>query len=243
MTATKRSAKPIISDSLSDASGQVIIDALDAGYDIEEIAPANSNKKIRGESKFNQENLEELVSLSNKGAPIAGQSLMNSPDSPYPWEKPAEFSNPREALDDVVSSIMQPDPVKSIVLALSKGAAVADLGVAVLYSKFNEGKINPDVMLMLVEPVMYLIMAIAEEANIKYNIEGNDLDELDNEDEEEENKIKLKQFENVFTQIKNGVSEKDIKFVSSTNVVPKEVLEEVKSKGSEIRSILSGGEE
>ena len=97
-------------------------------------------------------------------------------------------------------------------------------------------------MLMLVEPVMYIIMSVGEEANIKYNIEGNDLDELDNEDEEEENKIKLKEFENVFTQIKNGVSEKDIKTKINSNAVPKEILEEVKSKGSEIRSILSKGE-
>tara|TARA_R110001592_G_scaffold330617_2_gene612845 strand:+ start:256 stop:984 length:729 start_codon:yes stop_codon:yes gene_type:complete len=241
MAQEKRAAKPIITDSLSEASSQIVIDALDAGFNIEEIAPYKG-KKIRGETKFNQENLDELVSISNKGAPIAGQSLMNSPDNGYPWEKPAEFSNPREALDDVVTSIMQPDAVKSIVLALSKGAAVADLGVAILYSKFSEGKINPDVMLMLVEPVMYIIMSVGEEANIKYNIEGNDLDELDNEDEEEENKIKLKEFENVFTQIKNGVSEKDIKTKINSNAVPKEILEEVKSKGSEIRSILSKGE-
>ena len=216
MAQEKRAAKPIITDSLSEASSQIVIDALDAGFNIEEIAP-DKGKKIRGETKFNQENLDELVSISNKGAPIAGQSLMNSPDNGYPWEKPAEFSNPREALDDVVTSIMQPDAVKSIVLALSKGAAVADLGVAILYSKFSEGKINPDVMLMLVEPVMYIIMSVGEEANIKYNIE-------------------------VFTQIKNGVSEKDIKTKINSNAVPKEILEEVKSKGSEIRSILSKGE-
>ena len=44
-------------------------------------------------------------------------------------------------------------------------------------------------------------MAIGEEANIKYNIEGNDLDEFDNEDEEEM-KIKLMNLELLFQILK-----------------------------------------
>ena len=236
----KREGTPIITDNLSDASSGIVLDALDAGMDIDEIAP-DTGTKIRGEAVFNQENLDEVVGLSSVGAPIAGQSLMNSQEEAYPWEKPAEFSNPREALDEIVSSIMQPEAVKNVVMALSKGAAAADIATAVLYSKFTEGKINPDVMMMLVEPVMYLTMAIGEEANIKYNIEGNDLDEIDNEDTDEGTEEKLKQFENIFTQIKNGVSSEDISELN-TEVVPENMLAQIKEKGPEIRSMLSKGE-
>lgn len=236
----KREGTPIITDNLSDASSGIVLDALDAGMDIDEIAP-DTGTKIRGEAVFNQENLDEVVGLSSVGAPIAGQSLMNSQEEAYPWEKPAEFSNPREALDEIVSSIMQPEAVKNVVMALSKGAAAADIAIAVLYSKFTEGKINPDVMMMLVEPVMYLTMAIGEEANIKYNIEGNDLDEIDDEDTDEGTEEKLKQFENIFTQIKNGVSSEDISELN-TEVVPENMLAQIKEKGPEIRSMLSKGE-
>ena len=236
----KRGGTPIINDNLSGASSEIVLDALDAGMDIDEIAP-DTGPKIRGEAVFNQENLDEVVGLSSVGAPIAGQSLMNSQEEAYPWEKPAEFSNPREALDEIVSSIMQPEAVKNVVMALSKGAAAADIATAVLYSKFTEGKINPDVMMMLVEPVMYLTMAIGEEANIKYNIEGNDLDEIDNEDTDEATEEKLKQFENIFTQIKNGVSSEDISELN-TEVVPENMLAQIKEKGPEIRSMLSKGE-
>tara|TARA_R110000803_G_scaffold154225_2_gene219009 strand:+ start:228 stop:953 length:726 start_codon:yes stop_codon:yes gene_type:complete len=236
----KREGTPIINDSLSGASSQIILDALDAGMDIDEIAP-DKGPKIRAKTVFNQENLDEVVGLSSRGAPIAGQSLMNSQEESYPWEKPAEFANPREALDDIVSSILQPEAVKNVVMALSKGAAAADIATAVLYSKFTEGKINPDVMMMLVEPVMYLTMAIGEEANIKYNIEGNDLDEIDNEDTDEATEEKLKQFENIFTQIKNGVSSEDISELN-TEVVPENMLSQIKEKGPEIRSMLSKGE-
>ena len=44
------------------------------------------------------------INLSSKGAPIAGQSLTNDPDQSYPWEKPAKFANPREALDSTTAS-------------------------------------------------------------------------------------------------------------------------------------------
>ena len=62
-------------------------------------------------------------------------------------------------------------------------------------------------MLLLVEPVMYLMMAIGEEANIQYNIEGNDLDEFEMDDDEETQE-KIDEFKNVFSKIKKGGSEK-----------------------------------
>jgi len=242
MGAPKRQANPVVSSSLSDAAGQIVLDGLDAGFDIEDMAP-DKGPKIRGEGKFSQEGLDELVSLSNKGAPIPGQSLTKDTEDTYPWEKPPEFTNPREALDDVVGSIMQPEAMKNIVSALAQGAAVADLGTAILYAKFNEGKITPDVMMMLAEPVMYTIMAIGEEANIQYNIEGNDLDEFDDEDKVEDEDAKLNEFRNVLTDIKKGATKNIEPSKIDTNVVPESILAQVKEKGPEIKSLLSKGEE
>ena len=238
----KRAPNPVISSSLSEAAASTVLDGLDAGFTIDEIAP-DRGPKIRGEAKFNQEKLNELVSLSSKGAPIPGQSLTNSTENPYSWEKPPEFTNPREALDDVVGSIMQPEAMKNIVSALAQGAAVADLGTAILYAKFNEGKITPDVMMMLAEPVMYTIMAIGEEANIQYNIEGNDLDEFDEEDNDEEFKGKVNEFRNVLTDIKKGATKNIEPSKIDSNVVPESILAQVKEKGPEIKSLLSKGGE
>jgi len=241
MPKNTREVKPIISDSLSDASGQLVIDALDAGFDIEDIAP-DKGPKIRGEAKFSQEKLDELVNLSSKGGPIPGQSLTRDSEDPYPWETPPEFANPREALDDIVGSIMQPEAMKNIVDALAKGGAVADIGTAILYAKFNEGKITPDVMMMLAEPVMYTIMAIGEEANIQYNIEGNDLDEFDEEDNKEEFDNKVNEFRNVLTDIKKGATKNIEPSKIDSNVVPESILAQVKEKSPEIKSLLSKGE-
>lgn len=241
METPKRQPNPIISSSLSEAAASAVLDGLDAGFTIDEIAP-DKGPKIRGEAKFNQEGLDELVNLSSQGRPIPGQSLTNSPDTKYPWENPPELSNPREALDVIVAEIMQPEAVKNVVNALAKGGAIGDIASAILYAKFTEGEISIDTMMLLAEPVMYTLMAIGEEANIKYNIEGNDLDEFDEEDEAEEIDNKVNQFRTAVSDIKNQTTQK-LKPTVDTNVVPKNILDKVKEQGPEIRSLLSKGEE
>jgi len=241
MSTPKRQPNPVISSSLSEAAASSVLDGLDAGFTIDEIAP-DTGPKIRGEAKFSQEGLDNLVNLSSKGGPIPGQSLTRDTEDPYPWETPPDFTNPREALDDVVGSIMQPEAMKNIVSALAQGAAVADLGTAILYAKFNEGKISPDAMMLLAEPVMYTIMAIGEEANIKYNIEGNDLDEFDDEDDKEDFDNKVNEFRNVLSDIKKGATKNIEPSKIDSNVVPESILAQVKEKGPEIKSLLDRGE-
>ncbi len=246
MAKKKRIPRPVISNSLSDAAGQVVVDALDAGFDIDEITlnPDKKNgRQVRGETKFSQEGLDEIASISNNGAALPGQSLTSDPEQPSPWEKPATFSNPREALDSIVEELLQPEAMKNIVGALVKGAAVADLSLAVLYAKFTQGDINPDTLLLLVEPVMYIMMAVGEEANIKYNIEGNDLDEFDEEDSQEEETRKLNEFKNSFTNIKKDTVAKELAPSKiNSGAVPASLLEKVTEQGPEIRSMLSRGQ-
>ena len=176
MAQPNRGPRDIVTDSISETAGQSVLDGLDAGFTIDDMAPDNG-PKIRGKARFNQEGLDEIVNLSSQGGAIPGQSLVNDPSQPYPWEQPPEFANPKDALDFMVGLIFQPEAMKQIVQALANGAAVADIAMVMLYTKFTEGKFNPDVLMLLAEPVMYVIMAIGEEANIKYNIEdSNDLD-------------------------------------------------------------------
>ena len=171
--AQKRDLRPVLSKDLTDAVEQVILDAADAGIDLDDI---EDSPRIRGKLRKDDTALNNLVSIKSQGSPIPGQSLTNDPEQPYPWERPPEFANPREALDDILSSLLQPEAVKEIINSLVNGASVGDLAMAIVYAKFVEGKINPDVMMLSMEPVMYLIMSIGEEANIEYNIDNDDID-------------------------------------------------------------------
>ena len=244
MAQPNRGPRDIVTDSISETAGQSVLDGLDAGFTIDDMAPDNG-PKIRGEARFNQEGLDEIVNLSSKGGAIPGQSLVNDPSQPYAWEQPPEFANPKDALDYMVGTIFQPEAMKEIVQALANGAAVADIAMVMLYTKFTEGKFNPDVLMLLAEPVMYVVMAIGEEANIKYNIEdSNDLDQLDEEDNQEEFDEQINKFRTVFDDIKNGTIKKGMEPSKITSgAVPQNILDKVKEEGPAIRSLLGKGEE
>ena len=236
--AVTRDPRPVLSDNLTDAVEQIILDAQDAGVDLDDI---EDKPKLKGKLRDDEEALNELVNIKSRGAAIPGQSLTNSPDQPYPWEKPAEFANPRDAVDAILTQLLQPEAVKEIINALSNGASVGDLAMSITYAKFVEGKINPDTMLLIMEPMMYLIMSIGEEADIDYNIDNDDIDE----DDEEEIAEKLKEFEDVFEKIQAGMMDKDIKVENlREGVVDNSLLNRVKEAGPSIReSLLARGEE
>ena len=111
MAQPTRGPRPIVSDSITDTAAQSVLDGLDAGFTIDEIAP-DTGPKIRGEARFNQEGLDEIVNLSSKGGPIPGQSLVNDPSQPYLWEQAPEFANPKDALDYMTGLVFQPEAMK-----------------------------------------------------------------------------------------------------------------------------------
>ena len=65
MGTPKRQPNPIISSSLSEAAASSVLDGLDAGFTIDEIAP-DTGPKIRGEAKFSQEGLDNLKTFQIK---------------------------------------------------------------------------------------------------------------------------------------------------------------------------------
>ena len=160
---------------------------------------------------FIQSNLE-------RGQAIPGQSLTNSPNEPYNWEKPAEFSNPREAMLYIFQTLLEPETTTNILLSLGNGVAVIDIASITLYSGFLEGKWNPDLMTMLMEPTMYMVIALAEKAGIDYIMDAQDNDEPKEASPE-------KQIES----LNRGASELDkLKKVAAERVNPQSVPQEVR---------------
>ena len=87
----------------------------------------------------------------NTGRAIPGQSLVNSPDQPYNWERPTEFTSSKEAMLHVFEVLTVPETVTNIMYALNDGVGVVDIASITLYSGFLEGKWNPDLMVLLME--------------------------------------------------------------------------------------------
>ena len=54
-----------------------------------------------------------------RGKAIPGQSLTNAPDQPYNWEKPAEYTNPRETMMYIFETLTVPETTTNILLSLN----------------------------------------------------------------------------------------------------------------------------
>ena len=133
-------------------------------------------------------NPEAVEAFAKAGRPIPGQSLTSNPDEPRPFEGPPDFTNFKEALDYTAAELLLEENYMPMVLAIGDGVPVTDLAMQIGYVGFREGKWNPDLMMMLMEPLIYLLMALAEKADIQYRIDDEDDD--DDEDSILEDRVK-----------------------------------------------------
>lgn len=100
------------------------------------------------------------------GRPIPGQSLTTDPSAPAPYEKPPQYTSVHEASEEIFSGLIDEQTYKELMGLLADDFPVMDIVQTLLFSGFKEGKWNPDLMLMLVEPVAYMLLALAERAGI-----------------------------------------------------------------------------
>lgn len=191
---------------------------------------------------YNQDGIQALI---NTGKPIPGQSLTNDPDTSYPWENPPEFTNFREALNFIAEELLVEEVYVPIVIGMGQGVPIADITVQMLQRGFQEGKWNPDLFMMLMEPVMYLLMALAEKAGVDYRLTGDEEEDLDPEDEDDIAKMRA---DNLAKYATSKVEEGKV----PAGVLPPEIMEDVQeleipqgllSRPQQEESLLQRGED
>ena len=243
----EKNIKPVskfISRNLSESISRTVDEASESGIDFEEFIQALDNEPVNkiAQNTENQQDLDELVGMINKGSAIPGQSLTNNPNNRYRWESPPKYANPREALTAITTELLDTEKIGFLIDSLAEGMAVTDITTSILFAKFYQGEINPDMMLLLIEPIMYTIMSIGSEAGIEYNIEPNDVNESFDEPDEEFEKTKLSEFNRAIGKVSNESKSKINKNIKS-EILPKSLLEKIEDKGPEIRSLLNKQEE
>lgn len=177
-------------------------------------------------------NQEAVEAFAKTGRPIPGQSLTSNPDEPRPFEGQPEFTNFKKALDYTTAELLLEENYTPIVLAIADGVPITDLAMQIGYVGFREGKWNPDLMLMLMEPLMYLLMALAEKADIEYRID----DEDDEEDEEEEETILEEKANNIAETVKQKLGK--VEGVPD-GALPKDIVEKIKTMEMSQESLLA----
>lgn len=116
--------------------------------------------------------------------PIPGQSLTNSPEERMPFEGPPKFTDRTDALEYYFELFTEEDNYVAIMEALEAGTPVMDIVQIFLMQGFQEGLFNPDMMLIIAEPLAYMVAALAERADIDFTIMG-DEDEMPSQESQE----------------------------------------------------------
>ena len=114
-----------------------------------------------------KENQFDKVGVNPFNAPIPGESLTVSPDSKHSCENPPEYTNDEKALEALYFELTEIDTLRQLINIINDGVPLDEIAQVVLYKGYSEGKYNPDLMLMMIEPTIYLLIAIADYANIK----------------------------------------------------------------------------
>ena len=113
-------------------------------------------------------------------SPVPGQSLTDKPGN-YPWEHPPQYNDVDQVLELIFDQVTNERFAKQIISMLHAGVPVEAIVRVITFSGFLNGKFNPDVGFIVIEPLMNLISAIGIRAgvpNIRLSLE--DLDEMDN---------------------------------------------------------------
>ena len=152
------------------------------------------------------------ANLQKMQRPIPGQSLTRDPENPLPSEQPPQFVDKTDALEYLFSSFVEENKYESLLTVLDQGMPLMDLTKLLLMSGFQDGLWNFDLMLILIEPVAYMLMALAERAGINFTVMKPEM----GEEEEDSEKEAL-------------FSGKNIDMATSSSALPSEISDKIKN--------------
>lgn len=113
--------------------------------------------------------MSDIMKMLEQGRPIPGESLTANPDTPMPYERPPEFTNFEKAQKYVVETLTDSNTAVEMIRAVSEGIPVDMLAMQFLFAGFSNGKWTPDLLLLLIEPTIYTILFLCEQAGVDYD--------------------------------------------------------------------------
>ena len=147
-----------------------------------------------------------MVDRTSFGAPIPGESLTSSPTKRMPWERPPQFTNITDAVKYLYERLTIDTNLSDIIDMLRKGITVEEVSRVILTAGFSEGKWNNDLLLLLIEPLMYLLYFLSVQSGVDpifYQEE-----DYDNEPEEDKETLLTKSKQELSKYGVSGLMEK-----------------------------------
>ena len=131
--------------------------------------------------RLKQTSIEE-AGANPFNAPIPGESLTASPDTPNTWERPPLYTDENKAMQELYLLLTEKEKLTELIKIIDDGVGLDEIAQIILYKGYTEGQYNPDLMLLLIEPTIYLLISIADYAGIKdYVLYEGEEDDVDTE--------------------------------------------------------------
>jgi len=112
-------------------------------------------------------NIIEREPAGGFDAPIPGESLTSSPDNAKAWERPPQYTNEDKAMEGLYLLLTDQEKLPELIKLIDSGVPIDEIVQVILYQGYTAGQYNPDLMLAMIEPAIYLLIAIADYAEIK----------------------------------------------------------------------------
>lgn len=185
--------------------------------------------------RFNEGNPEQTKMMEMMEAnPVPGQSLTQDPENPMPWETPPEFTEIQEYVDAAFLDISNPETLPTLLDALRHDAPVEYLVEQYLQKAVQKGKISPDLMMLAIEPVMYILITMATYGGIDPNF-AEDVEEDDGEGMAEETReIRMKANGLLAESDSNNDNKISMNEMQAPSVAPRSLLARAEKAVSEV---------
>tara|TARA_R100001377_G_scaffold61849_1_gene37807 strand:+ start:2131 stop:2667 length:537 start_codon:yes stop_codon:yes gene_type:complete len=176
------------------------------------------------ETEYNSEEIDNVFmeKAGKMDRPLPGESLTNDPDNPLPFEKAPEYTDLTTALEYYFATFTEEGTYDRILELISLGTPLMDITQMILYQGFQEGLFNPDLMMMLAEPITYMLAAFAEQEQIEFVIQEDDDDDDDDDEDEEPQSLPI---------MKQAM--KQVKTVDNPEVLPEKVQSLLAARGEQ----------
>jgi len=134
-------------------------------------------------------NMEGQIAMPQFEKPIPGSSLTSSVDNPKPFEKAPEITKQADGINYLFLKLTDEEQYPKVMSSIREGVPLSEIAQLVLFEGFSQGKWNPDMVLLLFEPLIYMLMALSEKVQIEYVLYPNE--EKDDEVLDEEQSVEL----------------------------------------------------
>jgi len=111
--------------------------------------------------------LVEREPFGGFNTPIPGEGLTGSPDNAKAWERPPQYVDDNKAMEALYLLITEQEKLQGLISIINEGVPLEEIAQVILYQGYTAGQYSPDLMLTMIEPTIYLLIAIADYAEIK----------------------------------------------------------------------------